>query len=98
VEDHVHKAVTRADTQREMLSDALDVNLAQIAVRQNEDMRTISGWAAIAAVPALLAGVWGMNFTHMPERDAWWGYPMALLLMASATVAVWLALRRRGWL
>jgi magnesium transporter len=98
VEDHVQKAVVRADGQREMLSDALNVNLAQIAVRQNEDMRTISGWAAIAAVPTMLAGVWGMNFVHMPELDEWWGYPFALALMAGAAVGIWHLLRKRGWL
>jgi len=98
VEDHVQKAVVRAEGQREMLSDALNVNLAQIAVRQNQDMRTISGWAAIAAVPTMLAGVWGMNFTHMPELDEWWGYPLALVLMAGAAFGIWSLLRRQGWL
>ena len=98
VEDHVHKAVTRAEGQREMLSDALNVNLAQIAVRQNEDMRTISGWAAIAAVPTMLAGVWGMNFVHMPELDEWWGYPLAITLMAATAAGIWRMLRNRGWL
>jgi magnesium transporter len=98
VEDHVQKAVIRAEGQREMLSDALNVNLAQIAVRQNEDMRTISGWAAIAAVPTMLAGVWGMNFTHMPELDESWGYPLALVLMAGAAFGILTLLRRRGWL
>jgi len=98
VEDHVQKAVVRADGQREMLSDALSVNLAQIAVRQNEDMRTISGWAAIAAVPTMLAGVWGMNFDHMPELDEWWGYPFALAVMVGAAVGIWHLLRKRGWL
>lgn len=98
VEDHVQKAVIRAEGQREMLSDALNVNLAQIGVRQNEDMRTISGWAAIAAVPTMLAGVWGMNFHDMPELDEWWGYPSALLLMAGAAFGIWRLLRNRGWL
>ncbi|HMG45637.1 MAG TPA: magnesium and cobalt transport protein CorA [Acidimicrobiales bacterium] len=98
VEDHVHKAVSRAEGDREMLSDALNVNLAQIAVGQNQDMRTISGWAAIAAVPTMLAGVWGMNFDHMPELDEWWGYPLALTLMACAAFGIWRVLRKRGWL
>jgi magnesium transporter len=98
VEDHVHKAVARAETQREMLSDALNVNLAQIAVRQNDDMRKISGWAAVAAVPTLFAGVWGMNFSNMPELDWPWSYPAALTVMLGGTAFVWKALRRRGWL
>jgi magnesium transporter len=98
VEDHLHKAVARTETQREMLSDALSVNLAQLSVRQNQDMRTISGIAAIAAVPTLLAGMWGMNFVHMPELDEAWGYPLALALMVLASLGVFRALRRRGWI
>lgn len=98
VEDHVRKGLTRSEGQREMLSDALNVNLAQLSVRQNEDMRTISGWAAIAAVPTMLAGIWGMNFTHMPELDESWGYPLALVLIAGTATGLWFLLRRRGWL
>jgi magnesium transporter len=98
VEDHLQKAVARVSGQNEILSDALNVNLAQISVQQNQDMRTISGWAAIAAVPTLLAGVWGMNFTEMPELDEWWGYPLALGTMAAAALGLYQLLRRRGWL
>jgi magnesium transporter len=98
IEDHVHKAAARSSGQREMLTDALNVNLAQISVQQNQDMRTISGWAAIAAVPTMLAGVWGMNFVHMPELDEWWGYPFALVLMGGAAYGLYQLLQRRGWL
>lgn len=98
VEDHVRKEMTRAEGQREMLSDALNVNLAQLSVRQNEDMRTISGWAAVAAVPTMLAGIWGMNFVHMPELDEWWGYPMALVLIAGTATGLLFLLRKKGWL
>jgi magnesium transporter len=98
VEDHLHKAVARTETQREMLSDALSVNLAQLSVRQNQDMRTISGYAAMAAAPTLLAGMWGMNFVHMPELDKAWGYPLALLIMAFASFGVYHALHKRGWI
>jgi len=98
VEDHLHKAVARTETQREMLSDALSVNLAQLSVRQNQDMRTISGYAAVAAVPTLLAGIWGMNFTHMPELDEWWGYPLAVTIIVLASLGVYRQLRKRGWI
>jgi magnesium transporter len=98
VEDHLHKAVARTETQREMLSDALSVNLAQLSVRQNQDMRTISGYAAVAAVPTLLAGIWGMNFTHMPELDESWGYPLAVTIIALASLGVYRLLRKRGWI
>jgi magnesium transporter len=98
VEDHLQKAVARTETQREMLSDALSVNLAQLSVRQNQDMRTISGFAAVAAVPTLFAGIWGMNFTHMPELDEWWGYPLAWTVIVGASLTVYRMLRTRGWI
>jgi magnesium transporter len=98
VEDHLQKASLRVLGQREMLSDALNVNLAQISVQQNEDMRKISGWAAIAAVPTMLAGIWGMNFDHMPELDQSWGYPAALALIVGTAFVLYHVLRRRGWI
>jgi magnesium transporter len=61
-------------------------------------MRTIAGWAAMAAVPTMLAGIWGMNFVHMPELDEWWGYPMALGLIGLGAGLVYRYLRRRGWI
>ena len=75
----------------------LQVNLAHVSVQQNDDMRKIAAWAAMAAVPTLLAGVWGMNFEHMPELDEWWGYPMALVLMATLHGRLFRYFRRKGW-
>ncbi len=98
VEDHLQKAALRTAGQREMLSDALNVNLAQISVQQNEDMRKISGWAAIAAIPTMLAGIWGMNFEHMPELGERWGYPSALALIVGGAYLLYRVLRRRGWI
>ena len=98
VNDHLHRVVSRIQIQRELLSEVLDVNLAHISVQQNEDMRTIAGWAAMAAVPTMLAGIWGMNFVHMPELDEWWGYPMALGLIGLGAGLVYRYLRRRGWI
>ena len=60
---------------RELLSTALHANLTQISVRQNEDMRRISAWVAILAVPTAVAGIYGMNFDHMPELKSEFGYP-----------------------
>jgi magnesium transporter len=76
----------------------LNVNLTRVSMHQNEDMRRISGWVAIVAVPTLLAGRWGMNFEHMPELDEWWGYPLALLLMACSAFFLFRWLRRRHWI
>ena len=98
VYDHLSRVITRIEIQRELLSEVLDVNLAHISVQQNNDMRTIAGWAAMAAVPTMLAGVWGMNFENMPELDEWWGYPMALGLMAVGLGLLYRLLHRRGWI
>jgi magnesium transporter len=61
-------------------------------------MRRISAWVAIAAVPTMIAGIYGMNFEHMPELERVWGYPMALLLMAVICGVLYRAFRRSGWL
>jgi magnesium transporter len=98
VYDHLQREVARIQIQRELLSEVLAVNLTHISVHQNEDMRRISGWVAIAAVPTMLAGVWGMNFEFMPELDEWWGYPAALLLMVGAAMLLFRMLRSRHWI
>jgi magnesium transporter len=98
VQDHALRTVGRIETARDLLESALVANLAQIAVRQNEDMRAISGWAAVVAVPTLFAGIWGMNFKHMPELDWYLGYPIALLAIFGSGMAVRRRLRKNGWL
>lgn len=98
VADHAHRVMGRVEVARELLTDALNANLAQQSVHQNEDMRRISAWAAVIAAPTLLAGVWGMNFTHMPELDWWVGYPVALALMLSVSGSLIAYFRRAGWL
>jgi magnesium transporter len=74
------------------------VHLAHISVRQNDDMRKISAGAAIIGVPTMLAGIWGMNFKHMPELRQWWGYPASLIVIALACYAVYYKAKRAGWL
>ena len=98
IHDHLRREVARIEIQRELLTEVLDVNLAHISVQQNEDMRRISGWVAIAAVPTMLAGLWGMNFEYMPELDEWWGYPFALTVMATTAVVLFKWLRSRHWI
>ena len=98
VYDHLQREVARIAIQRELLSEVLDVNLAHISVQQNDDMRRISGWAAIALVPTMLAGLWGMNFRHMPELDKWWGYPLALSIMGGASFLLFRWFRSRHWI
>lgn len=86
------------DAHDRLLGDMLSAHLSRVSVRQNEDMRKISAWAAIAAVPTLVAGIYGMNFHHMPELTWTYGYPAALLGMGA--VCWWLhrLFRRSGWL
>lgn len=98
VADHVRRLVAQLHTVNDVLSDALQANLAQVSVSQNDDMRTMSAWAAIFLVPTLLAGVWGMNFDSMPELDWRYGYPLAIGIMILASLALWWQFRRSGWL
>ncbi|HKX76014.1 MAG TPA: magnesium/cobalt transporter CorA [Acidimicrobiia bacterium] len=98
VHDHLVRVVNRISSYRDLLNSILEANLTQVSVRQNNDMRKISAWVAIAAVPTLLAGVWGMNFEHMPELSAWWGYPLALAVMAAVCTTLYRKFKRSGWL
>jgi magnesium transporter len=88
VYDHALRANEVVEGQREMLNGILDANTAQVGVRQNDDMRKISAWVAIAAVPTFLAGIWGMNWKHMPELSWTFGYPAALALMVTICIAL----------
>jgi magnesium transporter len=98
VQDHALRIIGRVETARDLMESALDANLAQIGVRQNEDMRAMSGWAAVVAVPTLFAGIWGMNFKHMPELNWYVSYPVALLTIFGSGFVVRHRLRRNGWL
>jgi magnesium transporter len=98
VEDHLLRVVDEVGGFRDLLTSVLDANLAQIGVRQNEDMRKISAWVAIAAVPTMVAGIYGMNFEHMPELRWVGGYPAVLAAMAVFCLALWRAFRRNDWL
>ena len=96
--DHLNQAADLADNLESLLSSAFDAHLAQISVQQNDDMRKISAGAALVVVPTFIAGVYGMNFRHMPELGWTFGYPMALLLMAASVTGLWIFFKRSGWL
>ena len=98
VHDHLTRVIERIRAAADLLTSILDANLTQVSVRQNEDMRKISAWVAMAAVPTLLAGIWGMNFEVMPELDEWWGYPAALALMVSISLFLYRRFKKSGWL
>jgi magnesium transporter len=98
VHDHVLRVADRLHSLDALLDAALNANVAQVAMRQNEDMRKISAWVAIIALPTLIAGIYGMNFAHMPELDWQFGYPVVLGTMAIACYALYRNFKRRGWL
>jgi magnesium transporter len=95
---HLRRIEAQVAGQRDILSGILDANLALISVRQNETVQKISAWAAIVAVPTFLASIWGMNFTHMPELDLEFGYPVALGAMLAVTILLYRFFRRIQWL
>ena len=98
VADHARRVDEQVMAQRELLTSILEANLALVSVRQNEVVQAISAWAAIVAVPTFLASIWGMNFEHMPELGLDFGYPIALLVMLTATLLLHRFFKRIGWL
>ncbi|MDZ5444926.1 magnesium and cobalt transport protein CorA [Micromonospora sp. 4G57] len=98
VEARLTRAVDRIGGYDDLLNSILQSRLAQLAVDQNNDMRKIAAWAAIAATQTAVAGIYGMNFAHMPELGWRYGYAAALLLMALAAVTLYRLFRRSGWL
>jgi len=81
-----------------LLGTILEASRSRQAVQQNDDMRKISAWVAIAAVPTMIAGIYGMNFDFMPELHENWGYPAVLILMFGACGLLFRAFKRSGWL
>ena len=98
VNDHLLRAHDLLEGYRDLLTSVLQANMTQVSVRQNEDMRRISAYVAMAAVPTLIAGIYGMNFDHMPELGWSVGYPGALLLMLSIVSFLFWRFKRAGWL
>ncbi|MEU3688812.1 magnesium/cobalt transporter CorA [Streptomyces narbonensis] len=98
VNDHLLRSNEQVEGLDRLLSDVLSAHLAQMGVRQNDDMRKISAWAAMAAVPTMIAGIYGMNFDHMPELSWTWSYPALIVLMAGIVTGLYRLFKRRGWL
>ncbi len=96
--DHCIRVQEQVESLDTLLSSAHDAQMARVSVQQNDDMRKISAWVAIAAVPTALAGIYGMNFDHMPELHWQYGYPLALLLMATVCVVLFRLFKQSGWL
>jgi len=105
VHDHVLRAADEIERHDRLLSDILQANVARVSVgqnkvsvRQNEDMRKISAWAAIALVPTAIAGIYGMNFDNMPELSWRYGYFTVVAVIAGVCVTLYRAFKRNGWL
>lgn len=98
VEDHLTRVTEQVHAFDELLNGLVQANLARVGIQQNNDMRKISAWVAIAAVPTMIAGIYGMNFHHMPELHWAFGYPLCLLVMLTICVGLYRAFRHSGWL
>ncbi|WKX69942.1 magnesium and cobalt transport protein CorA [Streptomyces sp. XD-27] len=98
VADHLTQATEQIAAFDELLNSILQAQLAQVSIAQNEDMRKITAWAAILAVPTMVFGVYGMNFDHMPELRWTYGYPLILGVTALACLVLHRCFRRNGWL
>jgi magnesium transporter len=98
VNDHLLRAHEQLEGFRDLLTSVLSANLAQVTVRQNEDVRRISAIVAIIAVPTMIAGIYGMNFEHMPELEWTFGYPLVVAVMAAICLTLYRYFKRIGWL
>jgi magnesium transporter len=96
--DHNTQASDRITSYDELLSSLVQAALGKVAMQQNVDMRKISAWVAIAAVPTAIAGIYGMNFDHMPELHWVWGYPAVLLTMVIVCSLLYRTFRHNHWL
>jgi magnesium transporter len=96
--DHAIRVRDQVGALDELLTSILQASLARTTLADNEDMRKISAWAGIIAVPTAIAGIYGMNFEWMPELEWRWGYPVVLVVIAVACVLLYRGFKRNGWL
>ena len=98
VHDHLYRISAALDTMRDTIGTAIQVNLSMVALEEGEVNKRLAAWAAIFAVLTAFAGLWGMNFKHMPELDWRFGYPAALTLMAVVCGSLYRRFKKAGWL
>jgi magnesium transporter len=98
VEDHLTTVSERVASYDELLTTLLNATIAKLSLQQNTDMRKITAWAAIIAVPTMVAGVYGMNFDNIPGLHWRFGYPLVMTLMLATCVLLYRTLRKRKWL
>jgi magnesium transporter len=98
VYDHVVRVNERVDRLRELLTATLEAHLSMVTVAQNNVTKQLAAWAAIIAVPTMVAGIYGMNFQRMPELYWPWGYPLLMILLVGACGTLYWRFKRAGWL
>ena len=98
VYDHIVRLNETIDAQRELLTTALEAHLSIMSHTQNEHMKRITAWAAMIAVPTMIAGIYGMNFRNMPELGWTYGYHVSIAVMVGACLALYTGFKRSGWL
>lgn len=98
IADHLARAAEAIDSIDHLLDNALQAHLAQLSVQQNEDMRKLTAGATIFAVPTAIAGIYGMNFEHMPELTWTYGYPLCVAVIAGLCGYIYWRFKRSGWL
>jgi len=98
VHDHLSRINAAIDGIRDTIGTAIQVNLSMVTIEESETTKRLAAWAAIFAVSTALAGIWGMNFEHMPELKWAWGYPMALAAITTAAGILFWRFKRAGWL
>jgi len=96
--DHAIRVRDQVGSLDELLSSILQASLARSSLADNEDMRKISAYAGIIAVPTAIAGIYGMNFRHMPELTWHYGYPLVLLIIVVVCLVLYRSFKRNGWL
>jgi magnesium transporter len=98
VYDHLHRIHAAIERIRDMLTTAIQVNLGMISLADSAVTKKLAAWAAIIAVPTMLAGIYGMNFKHMPELDWTFGYPLAIATMVAIDVYLYVRFKMTRWL
>ena len=98
VYDHLYRINISIDAIRDTISTAIQVNLSMVAIDESEVNKRLAAWAAIFAVATAFAGIWGMNFQHMPELQWKYGYPVALAAMVGTCLYLYRRFRKSGWL
>ena len=98
VYDHLFRINQSIDSLRDMVATAVSVNLSLTAVQENETTKRLAAYAALVAVPTMIAGIYGMNFEHMPELKSVYGYPLTVAAMAAIDAYLYFRFRKSGWL